>query len=300
MLYVPRAVARIRLIRNQSTMSVTETLSNPPWKKEVTEILQKNLDDGNKASLNFTLATIKRGSILRPSARTVVFRGFVGESKGSEHSEKLPGGNPPAESSLILVSTDALMPKVGELEESNGVFEICWWHAGTNQQIRFNGTAHVYRKDGKVSFPEKHLNRYIRTQGEWKWEHEYDRLWASHRPAMRGSFRNPPPGTPLNSEKEKKLKVVELDPEDDGPEAREAKTRFSMLVLEVKQLEILSLDPPPVSDPLLDTRSNPAVGTATSMDTEGIRGREHRHGDFGRDLGGYTIMSLNSEHGESP
>jgi hypothetical protein len=244
-------------------MSIAEALSNPPWKKEIIEILQKNLDDGNKSSLHFTLATIKRGSIPRPAARTVVFRGFVGESKVSGHSESLPGGNPPAESSLILVSTDALMSKVGELEESNGVFEVCWWHAGTNQQIRFNGTAHVYRKDGKVSFPEKHLNRYIRTQGDWKWEHEWHRLWTSHRPAMRGSFRNPAPGTPLNPEKEKKLKVLELGPEDEGAEACEAKTRFSMLVLEVEQLEILSLDPPPVSDPFLDTWSDPGIGKAT-------------------------------------
>ena len=297
---VPRAVAHIRLIRNQSTMRIMETLSNPPWKKEVSKILQKNLDDGNKASLNFVLATIKRGSIPRPSARTVVFRGFVGEPKESEHPKKLPDGNPPAESSLILVSTDALMSKVGELEESNGAFEVCWWHAGTNQQIRFNGTAHVYRKDGKIPFPEKHLNRYIRTQGEWKWEHEYHRLWSSHRPAMRGSFRNPQPGTPLNFEKEQKLRVVELDPEDDSPEAREAKTRFSMLVLEVKQLEILSLDPPPVSNPFLDTRADPVVGRTTSMDTRGRRRREYRHGEFGSDLGSYTIMPLNSDHGESP
>jgi pyridoxamine 5'-phosphate oxidase len=244
---VPRAIARLRLIRKQNTMSITDTLSNPPWKKQVTEILQNNLDAGNKASLNFTLATVKRGSMPRPSARTVVFRGFVGELSESKSSERLVGGNPPAESSLILVSTDALMVKVEELEESNGAFEVCWWHAGTKQQIRFNGTAHIYRKDAKVPFPEESLKRYIRTQGEWKWEHEYRRLWTSHRPAMRGTFRNPAPGTPLNSEKEKKLRVVELDPEDDDAETREAKSRFSMLVLEIAKLEILNLDPPPVA-----------------------------------------------------
>ena len=175
-----------------------------------------------------------------------MFRGFVGEAEGSNPREKLPGGNLPAVSSLVLVSTDAPTAKVGELDESNGVFEVCWWHAGTNQQIRFNGKAHVYRKDGKLPFPEEHLKHYIQTQGEWKWDREYYRLWASHQPALRGSFRNPPPGSPLNSEKRNNLKVVELDPEDDGPEAREAKSRFSMLVLEIAQLEILNLDPFPV------------------------------------------------------
>jgi len=227
-------------------MTATDTLANPPWKKEVEDILEKNLDAGNKASRNVTLATIKCGPTPRPSARTVVFRGFVGETRDSNPPENLLAVNPPAVSSLVLVSTDALAAKVRELEESSGVFEVCWWHPGTNQQIRFNGKAHVYRKDGKLPFPEERLKRYIRTQGEWKWDREYYRLWASHQPALRGSFRNPPPGTPLNSEKGNKLNVVELGPEDDGPEAREAKSRFSMLVLEIAQLEILNLDPFPV------------------------------------------------------
>lgn len=227
-------------------MTSVSSLSNPPWKKEVIDILQKNLDEGHKESLNFSLATIKPGPRPRPAVRTVVFRGFVGETQDHNPTSTLPGGNPLAESSLILVSTDALMAKVGELEQSNGAFEVCWRHAGTNQQIRFNGTAHLYRKSGAVSFPEVHLKRYIRTDGDWRWEKECDRLWKSHRPGMRGSFRNPPPGSPLDEEKKKKLKVVELGSDDDGPDAREAKSRFSLVILEVTELEILNLSPPPV------------------------------------------------------
>ena len=226
-------------------MTGANNLSNPPWKKIVTDILQKNLDDGHKESLNFALATIKRGSDPRPAVRTVVFRGFVGETRESGRPSKLPGGNPPAESSLVLVSTDALMAKVGELENSNGAFEVCWRHAGSNQQIRFNGTAHIYRRNG-IEFPEAHLNRYIRTDGDWTWENERDRLWKSHKPAMRGSFRNPPPGRPLNAEEKKKLEVVELGSEDDTQDSREAKERFSLVVLEVTEIEVLDLDPLPV------------------------------------------------------
>jgi len=243
---VTRALNRLTLLRSQTTMTTEHTLSNPPWKKLVTDILQKNLDEGHKESLNFNLATIKPGPKPRPAVRTVVFRGFVGETRDENPSSKLPGGNPPSESSLFLVSTDALMAKVGELEQSGGAFEVGWWHAGTNQQIRFNGTAHLYRRNSAIPFPEAHLKEYIRTSGQWTWDAERDRIWKSHRPGMRGSFRNPHPGTPMNAEKKKKLQVVELDEEDDGLDAREAKDRFTLVVLEVLEIEILDLDPPPV------------------------------------------------------
>jgi pyridoxamine 5'-phosphate oxidase len=241
------ALNRLILVRDHTTMT-TQLLSNPPWKKAVMEILQKNLDDGHKESLNFTLGTVKPGPNPRPAVRTVVFRGFVGETREDKPPSKLPGGNPPAKSSLFLVSTDTLMAKVGELEQSNGAFEVCWWHAGTNQQIRFNGKAHIYRPNEKVEFPESQLKQYVSLQGEgeWTWENERMRLWKAHKPAMRGSFRNPPPGTPLDEGKKTKLETVELDSEDDGPDAREAKERFSLVVLEVQELEILDLSPPPV------------------------------------------------------
>jgi pyridoxamine 5'-phosphate oxidase len=222
-----------------------DCLPNPPWKKIVVDILKRNLDGGHKSSLHLSFATVKLGPPPRPAVRTVVFRGFVGESRDNE-SERVSGGNPQAKSSLILISTDSLMNKVAELENSGGVFEASWSHTGTTHQIRFNGTAHIYRHNGPVEFPDEHLRRYIQTQGDWTWERERNRLWNSHRPSMRGSFRNPAPGTPLDAEKREKLKLVELDSEDDGPDAREAKKRFSLIVLEVLEIEILSLCTIPV------------------------------------------------------
>jgi hypothetical protein len=213
------------------------------------DILQKNLDEGHNESLNFALSTIKPGPKPRPAVRTVVFRGFVGETRDDNPPPKLPGGNPPAKSSLFLVTTDALMAKVEELEKSDGAFEVCWRHAGTNQQIRFNGTAHLCRPNGAVDFPESYLKRYIQTDGEWSWENERERVWKSHKPGMRGSFRNPTPGSLLDEDKKKKLQVVELESDDNGPEAREAKERFSLVVLEVREIEFLDLDPPPVLHP---------------------------------------------------
>ena len=228
-------------------MEPAKCLSNPPWKKEVVDILQKNLDKGHKGSLNFCFATVKTGSLPRPAVRTVVFRGFVGESWGSEPPSQVSEGNCLARSSLFLVSTDALTAKVEELEQSKGAFEVCWWHAGTNQQIRFNGTAHLYSPRCNVGFPETYLRRYIHTDGNWRWEDERERIWKSHKPEMRGSFRNPHPGTPLDEEKKQKLRIVKLDGDDSGPDMDEAKSRFTLLVLEAKELEILDLDSFPVS-----------------------------------------------------
>jgi pyridoxamine 5'-phosphate oxidase len=237
-----------RLVRSRkhTAMATDRSPANPPWKQTLTDILQKNLDDGHKESLNFSLATIKPGPEPRPAVRTVVFRGFVGEPRDTNPPEKLPGGNPPVESSLILVTTDALMAKVGEIEESNGAYEVCWWHAGTNQQIRFSGTAYLYRRNGNADFPETELKRFIAPSNAWNWDGERTRQWKAHRPAMRGSFRNPPPGSSMDEEKRKKLETVELDSEDDGSDAQEAKQRFSLLILEIAELEFLDLDPPPV------------------------------------------------------
>jgi len=228
------------------------SLANPPWKKIVQDILHKNLDEGHTQSLFFSLATIRPGPNPRPAVRTVGFRGFIGEPKDNKPDtpDKFRGANPPAQSSLILLSTDALMSKVSEIEGTGGVYEVCWWHAGTNQQIRFSGVAHLLRRNAKIEFPEARLKKYISVQGEggWSWEAERERMWRSHKPGLRGSFRNPPPGSPLDSEnKKKKLKAVELDGDDDGPDAQEAKERFSLVVLEITELEILDLDPPPVS-----------------------------------------------------
>jgi pyridoxamine 5'-phosphate oxidase len=230
-------------------MSSGNSLANPPWKKKVQDIIQKNLDDGHTDSLFFSLATLKPGPNPRPAVRTVGFRGFIGEPK-DDKPDKLPGGNPPAQSSLILMSTDTLMSKVEEIEQTGGVYEVCWWHSGTNQQIRFSGTAHLLRRNAKIEFPETQLKQYIlvKGSGEWSWEAERERMWKAHKPGLRGSFRNPPPGSPLDSAwKREKLKVVELDGDDDGPDAREAKERFSLVVLEITELEILDLDPPPVA-----------------------------------------------------
>ena len=102
-------------------MNASHSLSNPPWKKQVNEILQKNLEVGCTSSLSFSLATINPGPRPRPAVRTVGFGRFVGESDDTS-----PLGNPPADSSLILVSTDALMPKIDELEGSDG----CTKYAG--------------------------------------------------------------------------------------------------------------------------------------------------------------------------
>src|ERR1700736_4677275 len=181
---VARTFGSFAQIRGNTTMSTDQSLSNPPWKKIVTDILQKNLDDGHKESLNFSLATIRQGPEPRPAVRTVVFRGFAGETRDAEPSEKLPGGNPTAESSLIIVTTDTLMAKVSEIEQSNGAFEVCWYHAGTKQQIRFNGTAHLYRRNGSVEFPETRLRQFISpaSTSEWRWENERIRQWKAHRP----------------------------------------------------------------------------------------------------------------------
>lgn len=226
---------------------------------------------GNKDSLNMQLATMPVSSSApqHPSVRTVVYRGFAGQPRKEDEPT---GGNPIAnvESSLVICSSDRLMLKATQvLEQQNrgdggNGFEVCWWHQGTQEQIRLSGRAWLYSSptendnvnrgfpgqrliDQHISIPEDQKH------GAWTWEGERLRQFAKHSPGLRGTFQNPHPATPLTDEKQEKVKagitlpgsLEEAKDQDEKEKVKAALARFCLVVLECEEVDYLKVDPPP-------------------------------------------------------
>ena len=224
----------------------------PPWKLEFCNIMQQNItiatggNNNNKDVSNVSNFWIATHDDPFPAVRTVVFRGFVGESKG-KYDEPV-GGNGGGKSALMVISTDREMEKYDQIVKDPH-FQGCFWFKDTNHQFRLSGIAHLLglKEEESKSFKGEDLRKYIEGIDEqWTWRNEWERLWHSHRPNRRGTFRNPTPGSILTEEKKKQLRVLEIQDNDkESEEAKQARERFVQVILEVHEAELLILSPEP-------------------------------------------------------
>jgi hypothetical protein len=164
-----------------------------------------------------------------PRARTVVFRGMWGSLP--DNPDNPAQRNPPVfESDLLALTTDARMEKAGEIvgfgdwervrdggqsgtgtgtgtDTAGGApFETVFWISGAMTQWRFSGRAYLLGQDVESDAPavaqvRETLARRMRRigEGEFGWEREITAHFGNMSPLMRGTFRNPPPGRPVDS-----------------------------------------------------------------------------------------------------
>ncbi|POS79214.1 hypothetical protein DHEL01_v202404 [Diaporthe helianthi] len=169
-----------------------------------------------------------------PRGRTCVFRGMWASLPPND--KNTAQRNPPDayESDCLTLTTDARMAKVPELFASGdtadspvasssgggGPVEAMFWVAATGTQWRLRGHAWVLSHDdiggadtarspGAKAAREAVSKRMRSTtnsgsgsgSGEgWSWEREVEAHFGNLSPGMRGSFKNPPPGTPRAQE----------------------------------------------------------------------------------------------------
>ncbi len=157
-----------------------------------------------------------------PRVRHCVFRGMFGTLPDNPRN---PAPRNPAayESDLPVFTTDARMAKAWEISASadladgssgrssgngGGPIEAVWWASGSGTQWRIRGTAWILGPD--VDGPsgamaraaiEKHMRATGSTDdalagARWSWSTEVTAHFGNMSPAMRGTFRNPPPGQP--------------------------------------------------------------------------------------------------------
>lgn len=167
----------------------------------------------------FTLTTLHAGPA--PRARTCIFRGLWASLPPND--KNAAPRNPDAyDSDLPVLTTDARMDKVPEIcngttsstpsSESGGggTVEAMWWATPSQTQWRLRGRAWVLAaKDvggdgaGAKAAREALLGRMRETgrgDGGWDWEREVVAHFGNLSPGMRGSFKNPSPGTPRANE----------------------------------------------------------------------------------------------------
>ncbi|EHA27714.1 hypothetical protein ASPNIDRAFT_201497 [Aspergillus niger ATCC 1015] len=234
----------------------------PPKPAPYLPLLSSHLTS-SPTSTSISLTTLSTHPITRtpqPRSRTVEFRGFfptlnLHSSAVQSLKDQHIGLNPDIyESEMIALTTDKRMEKVQEMESSGGVVEAVFWLKEVGNQWRVRGRGVIIggdpedqgEKEGR-GFIEKGLRRKEdggngEGDGEWSWERQVDMYFANHSPGMRGTFKNPPPGTlrsqdPGNPELKLGQKVEDL-------KDKVARENFRVVVIRPEEVERLDVNDP--------------------------------------------------------
>ncbi|SCZ96503.1 BZ3500_MvSof-1268-A1-R1_Chr8-2g10242 [Microbotryum saponariae] len=210
-----RAVELLRVSRQLALSGVAESaaVSDRPSRR-----LIGDLNSGTAHAENIVVSTVKDG---QPYARYHVFRGFV-PSPGSKQ-----------DSELLLTTTDAIMPKVDQIQSSSNSTggapsEIIFWTSPTGDQIRLRGLIYLYLPPSTQNSSDSRQPIQERFP-EFDFEALRQEQWKSLSGHLRASFLRPKPGSEWP--KDKKFDFQErLGVGEEGEE--EALKRFSLVVFE--------------------------------------------------------------------
>ncbi|CAG8216699.1 unnamed protein product [Penicillium olsonii] len=233
--------------------SSSENSQRAPWR----DLLDSQLKQ--TPGYEFTVATIGYDSQQRPvpRLRTCGCRGFFPElklhPKGQEAMDQQVenGGNPSVyESDMLTFTTDSRMEKLPQLESSGHAIEAVFWLKDLMTQWRIKGTAYaIGNPQGEDVEVERNSRQEIEKalrmtapdndSSTWTWEKAVTKYFANHSPVARGSFRNPPPGQPRNSNPSNSdlnlgQKITDLQ----DPAAR---ANFRVVVIKPEEVERLDL-----------------------------------------------------------
>ncbi|KAE8146527.1 hypothetical protein BDV25DRAFT_169834 [Aspergillus avenaceus] len=214
-------------------------------------------------STSFTLSTITRdpkGKIV-PRSRTCQLRGFwptpsLHPSAVEALKSQGVGLNPDVyESDMLSLTTDIRMEKAGQIRAS-GAVEGMFWVGGVGNQWRVKGEAFVLGGVfGDGQWEEESRRGVLEGMrvvsshddgggggggdGEgWEWERQVTAYFANLSPVMRGSFKNPPPGTPRSEEPGPGL---DLGQTVDDLRDKIARRNFRVVVIRPEEVERLDL-----------------------------------------------------------
>lgn len=182
-------------------------VSSPAWRAAVLSAIKKN-DKHMPYAKYFQLATVKPNG--KPANRTVVYRGFLGET------------------AKVTVVTDLRSSKVEELAR-NAAGEFAWYFPESREQFRIAGDLTVVTKDSSSMHKER-LD-----------------AWGRMSPNGRAQFLWPEPGFPQLDENENgaraeksRKQTFEVD-EAATRDAKNAAENFCLVVMDVNEVDHLSL-----------------------------------------------------------
>ncbi|KAL7949877.1 pyridoxamine 5'-phosphate oxidase domain-containing protein [Trichoderma barbatum] len=229
-----------------------------PWRSTFLSHVQQ------AGSPTFTLSTLHPlgDNQFVPRARTVVFRGMWASLTDNPRNPA-PLNPVVYASDLPIITTDVRMEKVPELIGSRrepsassevqsaigGPVEAVFWMEKASTQWRFRGRAYVIGPDieSEAAAPVRAALQpwmWAVDEGQkdaWSWSRELTASFGNLSPLMRGSFRNPLPGTPLTQKPEPGL---ELGQEVDDVNDELARRNFRVLVIMPEEIDQVELSDP--------------------------------------------------------
>lgn len=157
-----------------------------------------------------------------PRSRTCIFRGMFGSLPPNDKNTA-PPNDPGFASDMIALTTDARMAKIPDLfggavatagsmgSGGGGPVEAVFWAARRSTQWRVRGAAYVLAPDLEEEEEHARLREYLLSQmrgptsssssssssSSFDFAREITAHFGNLSPVMRGSFKNPPPGTPI-------------------------------------------------------------------------------------------------------
>ncbi|KAH8678903.1 pyridoxamine 5'-phosphate oxidase-domain-containing protein [Tricladium varicosporioides] len=204
-----------------------------------------------------------------PRARYCIYRGMWGELPKNKHNDA-PMNDRVYESDMPTLTTDVRMHKIPEIFASSqghgdvsqsqgsgggGPVEAVFWVKEAMTQWRIRGNAYIVGPDIEGSGDESSGSRIVKSKvGErmrvvnedgkdnWSWRRELTAHFGNLNPGMRGSFKNPAPGTPVSippSDPSLGLGQKVTDLEDEV-----ARRNFRLIIIKPNQVEQVDLTEP--------------------------------------------------------
>lgn len=208
-----------------------------------------------------------------PRARFCIHRGFWSELPENKHNDA-PKNERVFESDMPTFTTDVRMQKTFELFNSSsghadreelvqgsgggGPVEAVYWAKEVMVQWRIKGEAFIIGNDIEGDSDQSKESSGVRTvkselgsrmrvvkedgRDNWSWKTELTGHFGNISPGMRGSFKAPPPGQPVNKPyDDKNLKQGEKVEDFHDPVARK---NFRVCVIKPEEVESVDLSDP--------------------------------------------------------
>ncbi|RDA86777.1 hypothetical protein CP532_6363 [Ophiocordyceps camponoti-leonardi (nom. inval.)] len=235
-----------------ATSKASSALIEAPWRAAFLSHVQQ-LDPPT-----FVLCTLgAQNSGVR--GRTVIFRGmWAGLPVHPKNTARL---NPEIyRTHLPTLTTDARMEKTPELmandsgnAQSGGgnPVEAVFWMPEVQTQWRLRGRGYLIGPDIDTDAGASvraaltpHMRRIAESSSEsWSWSKELTAHFGNLGPLMRGSFRNPPPGSPLH-EDQPPPEPLGLGQKVDNLDDDVARSNFRVVVIVPEEVDKLDLSDP--------------------------------------------------------
>ncbi|SZF03451.1 unnamed protein product [Blumeria hordei] len=263
-------IPRLQSLSRTLCYSSTSNMSPAPWRGEFLSHISK-MSSQEFVFSSLHLASPASSIPYYPRARTCIFRGMWAELVA--HRLNPAELNVKAyESEMLTMTTDARMEKLNEIissaNENNeidgthqkknisgggGPVEAVFWAKDSQTQWRIKGKAFVVGKDiedenaaGAKLAREEIGNgmRVVETDKtcKWSWARELTAHFGNLSPSMRGTFKNPFPGTPITCPIEDKRLWLGQDVYDLNDSV--ARENFCTIVIKPEEVEQLSLKGP--------------------------------------------------------